>query len=81
MDDIDVAAAATFFFTTDVSHLCLLSIIPFVIQANVERLAQLSIYVFKHSYLSVGRDFIDGILNMGGSGEDEGGGTGNDAVP
>jgi hypothetical protein len=28
-----------------------------------------------------GRDFIDGVLNMRGSGEGEGSGTGNDAVP
>jgi hypothetical protein len=26
------------------------------------------------------RDFIDVVLNMGGSDEDEGGGTGNDAT-
>jgi hypothetical protein len=44
-----------------------------------ERLSYLSIYVFKCPSSSVGRDFVDGILNMGGSGE--GGGTGNDAAP
>ncbi len=35
-------------------------------------------FVLKHPSSSVGRDFIDGVLNMGGSGED--GGTVNDAA-
>jgi hypothetical protein len=61
--------------------LYLLSIAPFVTRANVERLDYSSIYVFKHPSSSVGRDFADGILNMGGFGEGEGGGTGNDATP
>jgi hypothetical protein len=50
------------------------------IGANVERIAYSSIYVFKRPSLSVGRDFIVGILNMGGSGEGEGGGTGNNVA-
>jgi hypothetical protein len=62
-----------------VSHLCLLLIVTSIILANVKRLAYSSIYVFNHPSLSVGRDFVDGVLNLGGSGE--GGGTGNDAVP
>jgi hypothetical protein len=41
-----------------VSHLCLLSIVPFVIRANVELLAYSSIYIFKCPS-SAGRDFID----------------------
>jgi hypothetical protein len=64
-----------------VIHLCLLSIVPFVIRANAERLAYSSIYVFKRPSLSAGCDFTDGVLNMGGSGEGEGSGTNNDAVP
>jgi hypothetical protein len=64
-----------------VSHLCILSIVPFVIRANVERLAYSSIYIFKCPSSSTGRDFVDGVLNIGGSGEGEGGGTGNDAEP
>jgi hypothetical protein len=36
------------------------------------------IYVFKHPSSLVGRDFVGGVLNMGGSGE--GGGIGNDAA-
>jgi hypothetical protein len=65
-----------------ISHLCLLSIVPFVIRANVEHLTYSSIYVFKRPSSSAGHDFIDGVLNMGGSGEgeSEGGGTGNYAV-
>jgi hypothetical protein len=62
-------------------HLCLLSIVPFVIRANVEYLAYSSIYVFKCLSSSTGRDFVDGVLNMGGSDEDEGGGSGYDAAP
>jgi hypothetical protein len=68
-----------------ISHLCLLSIIPFVIRANIERLAYSSIYVFKRLSLSAGCDFVDGVLNMGGSdegeGEGEGGGTDNGMAP
>jgi hypothetical protein len=63
-----------------VGHSCLLSIIPFVIRANVECLAYSSIYIFKHPSSSAGRDFINGVLNMGGSDECEDGGTGNDAA-
>jgi hypothetical protein len=58
----------------------ILSIVPFVIQANVERLAYSSIYVFKCPSSLAGREFVDGVLNMGGSGEGEGGGIGNDAA-
>jgi hypothetical protein len=29
------------------------------------------IYVFKHPSSSIGRDFINGVLNMGGSGDGE----------
>jgi hypothetical protein len=64
-----------------VSHLCLLSIVPFVIWANVECLAYLSIYAFKRSSSLAGDDFTDRVLNMGGSGEGAGGGTCNDAAP
>jgi hypothetical protein len=64
-----------------VSYLCILSIVPFIIQANVERLAYLSIYIFKRSSSSVRCDFTDRVLNMGGSDEDEGAGIGNDAAP
>jgi hypothetical protein len=52
-----------------VSHSCLLSIVLFVIRANVKRLAYSSIYVFKRPSSSVGHDFIDGVLNVGGSSE------------
>jgi hypothetical protein len=63
-----------------VSHLCLLLIVLFVIQANVERLAYSSIYIFKLPSSSVRHNFIDWVLNMGGSGEGDGSGTSNDAV-
>jgi hypothetical protein len=59
----------------------LLSIVPFIIRANVDRLAYSSIYVFKCPSSSVGLDFVDRVLNMGGFGEGEGGGTGNVTVP
>jgi hypothetical protein len=58
-----------------VSHLCLLSIVPFIIRANVERLTYSSIYVFKHPSSSVRRKFIDEVLNLGGSCDCEGGGN------
>jgi hypothetical protein len=62
-----------------VSHLCPLSIVPFIIQANVECFAYSSIYVFKRPSLSIRRNFVDGVLNMGGS--SEGGDIGNDTAP
>jgi hypothetical protein len=62
-----------------ISHLCLLSIVPFVIRENIEHLTYSYIYVFKRPSSSAGRDFVDGVLNMGGS--DKGGGTGNDTAP
>jgi hypothetical protein len=77
VDDAD--AALTFFTLHGKSFVHILSIIPFIIRANVEHLAYLSIYVFKHPSSLAGCEFIDGVLNMGGS--DEGGGTDNDAVP
>jgi hypothetical protein len=49
-------------------------------QAHVERLPYLSIYIFKRFSSSAGRDFIDKVLNMGGSGEDQGSGTRNDVA-
>jgi hypothetical protein len=38
-------------------------------------------FVFKHPSSLAGRDFVDGVLNVGGSGEGEDSGTGNDAAP
>jgi hypothetical protein len=35
----------------------------------MEHLTYSSIYVFKRPSLSAGRNFVDGVLNMGGSGE------------
>jgi hypothetical protein len=64
-----------------VSYLCLLLIVLFIIRTNVKRLAYSSINVFKCPSSSVGRDFNDGVLNMGGYSEGEGGATGNDMVP
>jgi hypothetical protein len=79
VDDTDATATTTFFFATDSkSFVCLLSIVPFIIRANVERLAYSSISIFKRPSPSVGREFVNRVLNMGGSGEGEGGG--NDAT-
>jgi hypothetical protein len=62
------------------SPLTVLSIVPLIIRANVEWLTYSSIYVFKRPSSSTGRDFAGTILNMGGSDEGDGGGTGNDAT-
>jgi hypothetical protein len=78
VDDIDVAA--TFFATKGKPFVPILSIVPFVIRANVERLAYSSIYVFQRPISSAGHEFIDEVLKMGGSGEGEGSGTDNDAA-
>jgi hypothetical protein len=81
VDDPTVLATMTFFTTDGKSFVPILSIVTFVIQANVECLTYSSIYVFKRPSSSVGHEFIDGVLNMGGSSEGEGGGTGSDATP
>jgi hypothetical protein len=73
--------AATFFFTTDGKTYSCLSIVTFIIRANIKCLANSSIYVFKQPSSSVGRDFVDAVLNVGGSNEGNGGGNGNDAAP
>jgi hypothetical protein len=80
VDDTDATAIATFVFPTDSKSIVpILSIVSFVIQPHVERLPYLSIYVFKHPSSSAGCNFVDGVLNMGGS--SEGGGTDNDVAP
>jgi hypothetical protein len=38
-------------------------------------------FVFKRPSLLAGHEFVDAVLNVGGSSEGNGGGTGNDAVP
>jgi hypothetical protein len=58
-----------------VSHSLLLSIVPFIIRANVERLSYSSISIFKRPSSSAGRKFINRALNMGGFGKGEGGGN------
>jgi hypothetical protein len=58
-----------------VSHSCLHSIVPFIIRANVKCLAYSSISVFNHPSSSAGREFVVGAVNMGGSGEGDGGGN------
>jgi hypothetical protein len=58
--------------------MCPLSIVTFVIRTNVEQLTNSSIYVFKRPSSSARRDFADVVLNVGGSDEGDGGGTGND---
>jgi hypothetical protein len=39
-----------------------------------------SIYVFKHPSSLAEREFINGVLNTGGSDEGDGGGTGNNVA-
>jgi glyoxylate utilization-related uncharacterized protein len=81
MDDTDTTVTTTFFFSTDGKiYSCILSIVTFVIRANVEQLTNSSIYVFKQPSSSVERDFTDAILNVRGSGEGDRDGTGNDTA-
>jgi hypothetical protein len=45
-------------------------------------MTHLIIHLYLQAYfLSVGRDFADGVFNMGGYGEGEGSDTGNDVTP
>jgi hypothetical protein len=74
MDDTDTAT--TFFFATDGKTYSCLSILIFVIWANVERFSNSSIYVLQRPSSSAERDFTNAVLNMGGS--DEGNDCGND---
>jgi hypothetical protein len=81
VDDTDAAATASFFFATDGKTFVPFWIVTFVIWANVEWLANSFIYVFKWTSSLAECNFIDAVLNVGGSGEGEGGGTDNDAAP
>jgi hypothetical protein len=82
MDDTNAPAAVIFFFTTDgKSFMSIFNCSVRSSKLDVEHPAYLSIYVFKRPSSSAGCDFIDGVLNMRGSDEDEGGGTGNDMAP
>jgi hypothetical protein len=38
-------------------------------------------FVFKRPFSLVGRTFVDAVLNVGGSGEGDGGGISSDAAP
>jgi hypothetical protein len=38
-------------------------------------------FVFKRPSSSVGRDFVDAVLNVGGTGEGDSGGTGYNMMP
>jgi hypothetical protein len=56
----------TFFFTTDGKSFVL------TFNCSIHNMSTYSfIYVFKHPSSSIGRDFINGVLNMGGSGDGE----------
>jgi hypothetical protein len=79
VDDTDIAV--TLFATDGKSFVPILSIVPLVIRANVECLTYLIIYVFKRPSSSTGGEFIDRVLNMGGSSDGKGGGTDNDMAP
>jgi hypothetical protein len=75
VDDTDIAAAVTFFFATDGE-----SFVP-TFNCSIRNTSK-----YRTSHLRVhlclqASFFVDGLLNMGGSGEGEGGGTGNDAAP
>jgi hypothetical protein len=79
--DTDAIAAATFFFPTDGKLIVpILSIVPFIIQAKMSNISLTCPFVFKCPSSSAGREFVNEVLNMKGSGEGEGGGTGNDAM-
>jgi hypothetical protein len=82
VDDPTVPAAATVLFATDSKlFMSIISIVPFVIRANVECLTYSFIYAFKIPSSSARHEFINGVLNMGGSGEDKGSRTGNNVAP
>jgi hypothetical protein len=65
VDDTDVTT--NFFFATNSKTYSCHSIVT-------------SIYVFKQPSSSVGRDFADAILNVGGSDEGDGGGNDNNTA-
>jgi hypothetical protein len=73
VDDTD--AATTFFFTTDAKTYSCSSILIFVILANIDRLYNSSIYVLQRSGsrhdTAARHNFVDTILNTGGSNSDD----------
>jgi hypothetical protein len=80
----DTGTLTTFFFVTGGKgpyHGECLLILIFVIWALVERLSNSSIDFLQRPSSSARRDFADVILNVGGSGEGDGGGNDIDAAP
>jgi hypothetical protein len=80
VDDTDIAAVMTFFFTTDGKSFVTTFNYSIRNMNKYRRTRYSSIYVFKRPSSTTGRHLIDGVLNMGGSDEGEGGGTGNNAA-
>jgi hypothetical protein len=75
VDDTDAAAAMTFFFATySKSFVSILNCS--ICNMSKCRTSRLLVHLFLQSSF-----FVDGVLNMGGSDEGEGGGTSNDAAP
>jgi hypothetical protein len=67
MDDTDAAAATTFFFAT-YGKLFVLTFNCSIRNTSKYRTSHILVYLcLQASFLSVERDFIDGVLNMGGS--------------
>jgi hypothetical protein len=81
MDDTDATATTTFFFAAYGKSFVPTFNCSIRNMSKVERLTYSFIYVFKHPSSSVGRDFINGALTMGGSSKGEGGGTSYDVAP
>jgi hypothetical protein len=69
VDDPDAVAAATYFFTTNGK-----SFVP-TFNCSICNMSK-----YRTTRLLVERDFIDGVLNMGGTDEGEVGGVGNDVA-
>jgi hypothetical protein len=78
--DTDIATVMTFFLTTDGKSFVTTFNCSIRNISKYRRTRYSSIYVFKRPSSTTGRHLIDGVLNMGGSGEGEGGGTGNNAA-
>jgi hypothetical protein len=79
--DPDTATTMTFFFVIDDK-----SFVPtfnyLIRNTSKYWTTHLIIHLYLQAYfLSVGRDFTDGVFNIGGYGEGKGGGTGNDVTP
>jgi hypothetical protein len=75
----DTDTAAIFFFTTDGKTFMSFNYYIHNLKVDQRRFNS-SIYVLQRPSSTVGCDFVNAVLNVGGSGDGDGGGNNNDVM-